>query len=110
MIVYLAQPYSINADAALREQRYQVAVKKVAEYMNQGYNIFSPILNSHAPSVQYGLPFDWEYWERVDKEYIAVCGELWVLCLDGWKDSRGVKAEVAYAEQVGLKIKYITEI
>lgn len=110
MIIYLAQPYSINADETLREERYQVAVRKVAEYMNQGYNVFSPILNSHMPSVQYGLPCTWDYWERIDKEYLAVCGEVWVLCLPGWSESRGVQAELAYAEQIGLKIKYITEV
>ena len=107
MIIYLAQPYSINADENLREERYQIAVKMVAKFMNEGYNIFSPILNSHEPARQYGLPNTWEYWERVDKEYIAICGELWVLCLPGWLESKGVAAEIEYAEQIGIPIKYI---
>lgn len=110
MIIYLAQPYSINADAALREERYQVAVKKVAEYMNQGYNVFSPILNSHSPSVQYGLPCTWDFWQKVDREYIAICGEMWVLCLPDWDKSVGVKEEIEYANLIGIPVKYIENI
>lgn len=107
MIIYLAQPYSINSDEKLREERYQVAVKKVAEYMNQGYNVFSPILNSHMPSVQYGLPCTFSYWENVDYEYISVCGEVWVLMLEGWKESVGVRKEIAFAEEKGIPVRYI---
>jgi len=107
LISYLAQPYSINSTPEIRERRYQYAVKKVAEFMNNGYNIFSPILNSHEPSVQHGLPCTWDFWSRIDKEYIAVCGEVLVLMMEGWQDSVGLNAEVEYAQQIGLPIKYI---
>lgn len=107
MICYLAQPYSVNSDESIRERRYQYALKKVAEYMNQGYNVFSPILNSHMPAVQYGLPNNWEFWKKIDKEYIAVCGELWVLKMKDWDKSVGVEAELAYAMQIGLPITFI---
>lgn len=109
MIIYLAQPYSINADESLKEERYQKGVKKVAELIKQGYNVISPILLSHEPSKQYDLPSDFDYWERVDKELILCCDEVWVLMLEEWESSKGIKAEVAFAKENGMTVKYIEE-
>jgi len=107
VISYMAQPYSINSTPEIRERRYKYAVKMVAKLLNEGYNVFSPILNSHEPSVQHSLPCTWDFWAKIDKEYIAVCGEVIVLMMDEWEQSVGLAAEVEYAKAIGLPIKYV---
>lgn len=106
-LYYLAQPYSINSDESIRERRHDYAVKKVAEYLSKGYNVFSPILNSHLPALRHNLPNDWNFWQNIDKTYIALCSELWVLMMDQWERSVGLTAEIKYAESIGIPIKYI---
>lgn len=107
MISYLGQPYSVNSDEVVRERRYKYAVKKVAEYLNQGYNVFSPILNSHAPAVEHSLPNTWSFWANIDKEYLALCGEMIVLKMDEWEKSVGLAAEIEYAKAIGIPIVYV---
>jgi hypothetical protein len=33
--------------------------------------------------------------------------EVWILKMDGWKESKGIEAEIALAEKLGLPVKYI---
>jgi len=107
MIVYLASPYSINSTPELRELRYELVEKKCAELMQEGHIVFCPIASSHHLSVKHGLPNDWEYWKRLDREFIACCGELWVYCLPEWDKSKGVTEEIQYATDIGIPVKYI---
>ena len=40
---------------------------------------------------------DWEFWKRVDTDFLERCDQLVVLCLPGWDKSVGVEAEVSIA-------------
>lgn len=40
------------------------------------------------------------------KSLISKCDELWVLKIDGWEQSKGVSAEIEYAESLNIPIKY----
>ena len=50
----------------------------------------------------------WETWQRFDSFMVGLADELWVLTLDGWKDSVGVKAEVVLALGLGKTVRYVT--
>ena len=102
---YLASPYS-DFDPAIRLQRFQAACKATAELMNEGVRIFSPIAHTHPIAMAGDLPLGWDFWEQYDREMIAVCDELIVLCLDGFEDSRGVQAEIAIAKELGIPVSY----
>ena len=48
------------------------------------------------------------HWQDYDLSFLQHWAtELWVLCLDGWKDSVGVRKEIRVAESLGLPVKYI---
>ena len=49
----------------------------------------------------------WEYWKEYTYDLINGCDELYVLCLDGWKDSKGVTDEIAYAKEHGKPVRYV---
>lgn len=104
-IVYLAAPYS-HPDICIRERRFAFANRAAAELVRQGSHVFSPISHSHPLALQ-GLPGDWAFWEPFDRRMLQACDELVVLTLDGWRESKGVQAEIDLAIEMDLPIRYL---
>ncbi len=104
-LVYLASPYS-DPDPVVRQARYDAACRAAAWLIRQGHLVFSPIAHTHGIS-RYGLPGDWKFWERHDRRMLQCCDRLVVLTLDGWRQSRGVQAEVAIARKLGKPVGYL---
>ena len=104
-MIYLAVPYS-HADPSIRKARFQAACRTAAEMMRGGKTVFSPLSHSHAIA-QYGLPKDWAFWEACDRTYLEVCDEVVVLMLDGWRQSKGVQAEIEIARELGKPVSYL---
>ena len=105
MITYLASPYSAS-DPALREARFQAACRATAELMRAGHVVLSPIVLTH-PLTAFGLPTDWSYWERYDREFLQRCDEVVVLTLAGWRQSVGVQAEIRLAAKLAKPVSYL---
>lgn len=106
--IYLASPYS-HAEHEVREARYQAACKKAAQYVQKGIPVFSPIAHSH-PMVPYltdaeSLSFD--LWMKMDLPLLKNADELHVLCIEGWRSSRGVARETEFATQLGIPVKQV---
>jgi hypothetical protein len=74
-----------------------------------GWNVFSPITHSH-PLALCGLKGSWEFWQKIDVEYLILSERVVVLCLDGWKESTGVTAELEIARQLGIEILYMSPL
>lgn len=104
-MIYLASPYS-HPDAMIREQRIHAVCRMAALLMQQGQVVFAPIVHGH-PLVGHGLPTDWPFWERFDREHLRRCDELVVLMLEGWQESVGVAAEIRIAAEFGKPVRYI---
>ena len=106
MKIYLAIPYT-HASAEIREQRFRLANKYAAKYMNQGHIVFSPISHSHTIAKQETLPVEWEFWKKQDKAFIEWCDVLVVVMADGWETSTGVQAEIEIARELVKAIVFI---
>jgi hypothetical protein len=106
-LVYLASPYS-HFDPAVQEARFQAVCRCAAEMMRGGDHVFSPIAHTH-PIAAHGLPGDWEFWQSYDRLMLSRCNELAVLCLPGWRESVGVRAEIDIAGRLGLPARFIPE-
>jgi Domain of unknown function (DUF1937) len=104
-MLYLASPYS-HPEPAVREQRFRATCAAVAQLMRAGHTVFSPICHGH-PLVGHGLPTDWPFWERFDREHLVRCDEVVVLMLDGWDNSVGVAAEIRIAGELGKPVGYL---
>jgi len=104
-MIYLASPYS-HESFGVRTKRYIAACKAAGELMSRGEEVFSPIAHSHGIALCGDLPIGWEYWENIDRECLRVCSSVTVLKLDGWEQSKGISAEVAIAEELGLPVTY----
>lgn len=107
-ISYLAAPYS-HPHLETRLARAKIINRYAARFMLAGKIIFSPISHSHAIHVDGGLAGSWEFWERQDKAILKHCCELLVLKLPGWDKSVGVTAEIAYAHELGIPVRYIED-
>lgn len=101
-MIYLASPYT-HPDPAIREARFRAAYRQAAEMFRCGIPVFSPIAYSHAIAA-HDLPLEWDFWERFDRAFLEVCAEVWVLTLDGWRESRGVQAEIELAHELGKPV------
>jgi hypothetical protein len=105
--VYLASPYSHN-DQNVRYQRYVQATEAVLEIARAQVCVYSPIVHWHAAAVEQGLPYDAEFWRSQNEPIIYSSSELWVLCLDGWRQSKGIKMEKEFAEKQNLTVRHLT--
>jgi Domain of unknown function (DUF1937) len=104
-LVYLACPYS-HPEASVRESRFQAANRAAAELMRSGLFVFSPISHTHPIAIAGDLPLGWDFWEGYDRAILAACGRMIVLMLDGWRESKGVQAEIGIAQEMGLPVVY----
>jgi hypothetical protein len=69
--------------------------------------VYSPICHWH-PIVSLGYNIDYDVLLQVDMEILAHCTEILVLCIDGWKESNGVRRELVRAKELGIVAKYYT--
>lgn len=108
MLIYLASPYSHQSQGVMQD-RFERVCRVAARLMGEGVHLYSPIAHTHPIAVQGSLPRGWEFWEQYDRKLLAACQELWIVTLDGWKESKGVAAELKIAAEMGLPVKYIEE-
>ena len=101
---YLASPYT-HKDSSTRELRYLAARDHTAQLLAQGLIIYSPIVHCHDLAKANSLPYDASFWTRYNFAMLARCDFIRVLKLPGWKESKGVKAEVGEARR-----RQITEV
>lgn len=109
--IYLAVPYS-----GIQSSSYAQATKMTALIMTTIHetNVFSPITHSHPLASKYGMKGDWEFWQKIDYQFIDWADEIWVLIpeegIDSVLNSIGVMAEIKYAKQTKKPIRYIYEL
>lgn len=105
-LAYLAAPYS-HPDRTVRVARFDAINKEAAKLMSAGLLIYSPISHTHPIAEAGDLPLGWDFWRAYDTAFIEHSGKLIVLMLDGWRDSKGVTAEIKLAQELGCPIEYI---
>lgn len=106
-MIYLASPYS-HPDPTVREERFRAICVVTAKLMRAGHHIYSPIAATHPVAVVGDLPKGFDYWGEYDRWFVSRVDAVWVLMLDGWKDSVGVTAEVQMARDLNIPVKYLT--
>jgi len=108
-VIYLASPYS-HPSRSMRSYRFLQACRAAARLMRKGHVVFSPIAHSH-PVARYGGldEMDGALWQQQDAPMLALAHEVWVLMIEGWRESRGIQAEIAWAVEHGRAVRYLNE-
>jgi hypothetical protein len=104
-MIYLASPYS-HPDEKVREERYLKAMEAVVSLLER-MHIYSPIVHCHHMAIKYAGPTDAEHWREYNEDFIRSSTGIIVLCIEGWKESIGVRMEVMYAVGQGIPVKYL---
>ena len=107
-MIYIASPYS-DIDERVIEKRYRGVARYTAKILKEGEIAFSPIVHGHHISIQYGLPETFDFWEKYCLGMLYNACELRVLKLDGWQTSKGVTAEISFADEHGIPITFVNK-
>jgi hypothetical protein len=108
-MIYLASPYS-HEDPAIRQARYEAVRAFTCELLQQRKVIFSPIVYCHGIAVELGLPTDASYWKSFNMTFLRKADALYVLKLEGWEYSAGVKVETATAGLLAIPVLYFENL
>jgi hypothetical protein len=106
MLVYMASPYT-HPDPAVEDARYEAALAAFAQLASHGIHVFSPIVHCHPAARAHGLPVDADWWRDYNWALIALCDAVWVLPIDGWRESRGIAGEIKLAERLGMPVRVL---
>jgi len=105
-LYYLASPYT-HSHASIREGRASYAAMIGASLKRLGLHIFAPIPHGHALA-EFGLPLDFNWWNNYSYNVLSRCDGLIVAMINGWDESKGVAAEIKYAEEHGIPVVYLS--
>ena len=105
--IYLAGPYS-HPDSEVRVKRFHATNHAAATLMQRGWVVYSPISHNHPIAITHDLPTGWDFWGRLDKAFIKHALLMAVLMLPGWRESVGIKAEMAIAREFNIPIVFLT--
>jgi hypothetical protein len=102
---YLATPYQ-HYTGGLKEA-YHDARLIVSHFALEGRSVYSPIVYWHHIARASGMnPIDHEIWLPLDKPFMFAARALIVGMLPGWKQSKGVKAEIDFFKRAGKPIDF----
>ena len=105
-LIYLASSYG-HRDPAMMQDRYELVCQAAADMVAEGQMAISPIAYGHTLLGYREMPGDWTFWESFCISLLAKCERMVVLQMDGWQESRGVQAEIRYAEANGITVDYV---
>ena len=103
---YIASPYS-HPDPEVMEQRFDKICRITGDLMSQGVICFSPIAHTPPIAVRCELPRGWDFWQKFDREMIRAADKVLVVCLDGWKESKGITAEIEIAKEFRIPVQFL---
>lgn len=106
--IYVASPYS-DPDPAVRFHRYNAVGDFIQSRIRRDNHpmLYSPIVHWAPLAEKYDFPTHYEFWKRIDHSMINAAEAVWVLRLQGWKNSLGVTSEIAFAREANKPVVYV---
>lgn len=105
-MIYLASPYS-SKDPRVMQERFIITRFYCNIRMKRGDVLFSPIVYGHQFATEFKQPTDFLYWKTFNDHMLTLSKSMTVLCLPGWKRSKGVTHEIELAEALKMDIEYV---
>ena len=104
-MIYLASPYT-HPDERTQIDRSLHAAMYTGWSMEQGNTIYSPVIHgaalANSGAVGPITAADHAFWMRHCLGMLAAARCLYILPLDGWRESRGVWMEIQHARSLGI--------
>ena len=105
-MIYVASPYT-DKNEEVMQLRYNLVVEFCARAMQEGHNVFSPIVHCHPLAISYDLPRDFTYWTNWNIEIMKACKQIWLVKFHGFVNSIGMKVDEAIATALGIRKSFI---
>ena len=104
-MIYIAGPYwDPNPDVI--EQRMKVVYAVIADLCEGGHHPITPML-MHAVVKEHNLPNDFEFWGALSLKLLGKCSSMYVLELPGWKNSKGLTAEIKFCKEHDIPVVHL---
>ncbi len=115
-LIYIANSYSSKKEdkdlAGLERAQRRALESYVGGALKKKYKdhtFILPIAMSAAMVDVCSLGSGFETWERDDFTLISKCDAIWVLMSEGWNTSVGVKAEIKFAKELKIPVRYLNK-
>lgn len=105
-LIYIGSPYS-HPDPEVVEENYKKVSRLAAKLCSKGHVAFSPITYGHTLLGFHEMPGDWEFWKSFCLSFLEKSDELLVYKMEGWENSKGLAAEIEYAMEKNIVIKWL---
>ena len=99
-LIYLAAPFS-HPGPEVSRRRLEEVNSYAAQLLSRGALSFSPL--SHGAQLDSPDIPD-SVWYELGLRIMQGCDQLWLLALDGWEDSEGVRMELERARQLDIPV------
>lgn len=109
-VVYLAGPYTHESPEVQATRRMVFShMAGLILLKEKDIAIIDPITMSAAIVDRHPEAFNGKFdcWEKVDYELIRRADEVYVMAIDGYKQSKGVQAEIKFAKSIGTPVRFI---
>jgi len=109
-LIYLASLYSLDSKLPtdpIREERYKRVSHLTSILLKDGWTVLSPIVGSHRLTIDFDLPGEFFFWQRLDDCLIRHCDSMTILKDPGWDRSTGITAEIKIAQLHNKPISFI---
>tara|TARA_R110000751_G_scaffold40662_1_gene96093 strand:+ start:271 stop:642 length:372 start_codon:yes stop_codon:yes gene_type:complete len=94
-MIYIASPYSGTHDEKV-DRFVQVQAFCHHLFYNRGLFVYSPIVHWHPIAVKWDEYGNFEKYEQFDYHMLDLATDMYILCLDGWQESKGVNLEISF--------------
>lgn len=99
-LIYLAAPFS-HPDPEVSRHRLEEVNKYAVHLLSHGTLAFSPL--SHGAQLD-SPDIPSSVWYELGLRIMEGCDQLWLLALDGWDGSEGVRMELERAWQLDIPV------
>ena len=104
-LIYLACPYN-HSNKTVRDYRVESCKIAVNELSDSGLLVYSPLVYTRYLQDSITEQSE-EFWLKHGLAMLYGCTHLYVLKLEGWKESKGVAKEIREADKRKMPIKLL---
>lgn len=106
-MIYFASPYT-HESKAVERIRFTVIREVTARACIAGHPVYSPIMHCHEMALAHKMPTDWLFWKKYNTAFVRKADAVWILTLEGWEQSKGVKYEMDLAHNLFIPCTLIS--
>ena len=103
-LAYIAAPYSATSPEMMQLRANQAMAFSAWLWSRGICYPLSPVAMWHEAATRCDLPTDAASWTACNTAYFSACDVMYLLKLDGWRESVGVEMEMEWARAIRMPV------